>query len=134
MEQVLAANKDADAVGRVGLVPAERDEVQMLGVVRFAHVYRPVRRNLGCVNSDAGSGIVREPRQFMYRVDPAGDIGGAGNCDQRDASAVLVEFRREVFHVQRPIVEDPGVDHLSPSAPGQVVGVMFHHGSQHDAV
>ena len=115
------AERREQLVAREGaVVDAERGELE-----------RAMRRELGGVDAELGTGLVREPRPERDVRHVARHVRGARDGHELDASAQRVEQRREVVDVGRAVLEQAHVAVVHP-APGQQVRVVLRGGREHD--
>ena len=116
----------------VHLVGGEGDEVEVPRIVVGAHVDRAVGGELGGVDQDAPAGRVHPLGQGVDRRHDAGDVGGAGDGQQRDPPRVAGEQPVQVVLVEGPVRSRAHVDDRGPSPPRQVVGVVLERRREHD--
>ncbi len=94
---------------------------------------RSVGRELRRVEEDGNAAGVRFGADLLHRWQPSGDVGRAGDGQERRAPTA-VEDRHDVVDVERPggVALDPAP--AGDPRPGQEVGVMLHHRGGHHVV
>ena len=102
-ERVPATDQRARAERCVHLVRGERDEVEVLRIVVWAHVDGTVAGELGGVDGDVSADRVHLLGEGVDRRHDTGDVRRARHGEQRDATGMLREQFVEVLFVERTV-------------------------------
>ncbi len=99
LERLAAANEHADAERGVHFMGRERNIVEMFRIGFHLHVNTAMRYELGGIDHDLRSDVVRPSCVRMNRVDESSDIRCTAHSDQFDVRPVERDFFFEIFFV-----------------------------------